>query len=714
MAGIKRVASTAVQEPTSAEYLIERLLSLPENEAVEAVYHLRSNGDVDAVADAIRKGIKLSDGSNGHTPSAEGEQLDVKGDLAIEQSFRYGITSGLSLVPTEDEFDVRKPVPGQPSTQLWTDVTTDSDFVHHLIKLYFTWINHCCPLVSEKDFYADFTNGNTEACSAILVNAICATGSLLTSDPRARRDPDDSSTAGDQFYQRARQLLFAEQVAPRLTTVQALQILSQREACSSRVSSGFRYAGWALNMAIELGMHFEGWKTGRKEDSMRRSSFWAMFNCDTAWSLCAGRVAMLPRAAIDIEKPNEATTVRQWQLYTDEQREATPTYMRVSHDQDALYQQSSLTELLSEMLVIFYAPRERLSSRRVLDLYARLQTWHKKLPSSLALTAQSAPNVFQLHLWYWTCINHLFRPIVRMKLVNSDVQPRQVCVDSAVQITTIMGMYKEHYPIHIVNQLWCHMLLTAGLTHLFDLPHKEQPTSKYSEANYRALRDVSQCLRDFATVSFSNTFAYRAIEILRGVAGKYGLCIAADVMAEMDRLLSKRDSGPEALRERFETWTGQKSLSPTATITQQLPPLKPEGNSMDSTANAHYYAQQAPAPQLTHPHPPQHALYSSPPHSQVQAPPPATQAQSHQQPTHPSVLFYTPIDGQMGGVPLYNNNTSPGSHMDLNVLLGAVNWPEQLRQDGFEISEVWNEGPMVCSFPCFLSMMKFFAPKTPV
>ena len=45
------------------------------------------------------------------------------------------------------------------------------------------------------------------------------------------------------------------------------------------------------------------------------------------------------------------------------------------------------------------------------------------------------------------------------------------------------------------------------------------------------------------------------------------------------------------------------------------------------------------------------------------------------------------------GVPIYNNNNSQ-SHMDLNVLLGAVNWPEQLRQDGFELSDVWGADPM--------------------
>jgi hypothetical protein len=105
---------------------------------------------------------------------------------------------------------------------------------------------------------------------------------------------------------------------------------------------------------------------------------------------------MLPRAAIEIKKPDETSSVTPWHAYTDHSRELNEATSRSNHEEAFLYQQSSLTELLSEMLVMFYAPRERLSSRRVLDLYAKLQTWHKKLPGGLHLTDQSAPNVFQL------------------------------------------------------------------------------------------------------------------------------------------------------------------------------------------------------------------------------------------------------------------------------------------------------------------------------
>jgi hypothetical protein len=105
---------------------------------------------------------------------------------------------------------------------------------------------------------------------------------------------------------------------------------------------------------------------------------------------------MMPRAAIEIEKPNQPSSATQWQLYNDDVREATPDTVRPCYGQAVLYQQSSLTELLSDMLIIYYAPRERFCSRRVLDLYTRFQDWYKQLPNILHLSKLCAPNIFQL------------------------------------------------------------------------------------------------------------------------------------------------------------------------------------------------------------------------------------------------------------------------------------------------------------------------------
>jgi hypothetical protein len=235
------------------------------------------------------------------------------------------------------------------------------------------------------------------------------------------------------------------------------------------------------------------------------------------------------------------------------------------------------------------------------------------------------------------------------------------------------------------------MLLTAALAHLFDLPHKNQPQAKYSDANHRALRDVSQCLRDFALVSFSNTFAFRAIQIIRGVADKYALLIQQDVCQEMDTLLNRRTNIGATLPPKFEAWASQPDQQESNSRSRS-PALKVEPRR--SVTESSYSYSQAPA------HPQIYQANSQP--QELPTPPQITHHHSqHHQPQsshhpQPSSLFFTPVDGQLG-LPIYNNHHTSTSHMDLHVLLGAVNWPEQLRQDGFEMSDVWGNDPMAGS-----------------
>ncbi|KIW05354.1 uncharacterized protein PV09_03870 [Verruconis gallopava] len=695
--GVKR-DSAAVQEPNFAEQFVQLLISLPESEAFDALYQLRASGDVVATTELLRKKRIMSEGNEPQT--IESEHMHVQGNATLEQKCRYGFTSGLGLVPGDDDYILTR-TQEPPTSRLWTDVTTDGDLVYHLIKLYFTWSNHFYPIVSEEEFYTDFRTGRTKACSAILVNAMCSYGSVFTSNPSVRDESNHKWTAGNRFFERARHLLFEDETTPQLPTVQALQIMSMREACNGRVSSGFRYAGWALNMAIELGMHLEGWKSGAQEDGMRRRSFWAMFNCDTAWSICSGRVAMLPRAAIEIEKPKRTAHVTEWQLYDDEHRNAESKVLYSCCEDEMLYQQSSLTEILSELLVIYYAPRERLSSRKILDMYSRFQTWHKRLPSSMRLSEKSPPNVFMLHMWYWSCVNHLFRPIVRMKLVGSSIQPRQVCIDMAIEISKAMDLYRQHYPMDTVNLLWCHVLLTAGLTHVFDLPSRGQSKSTFTAANSRAIKDTAQCLRDFHTISSVHRFGVRGIQIICSLVEKYGLYLPEEVLKEMSPILCMRkDAQSTATPVISEPNQGQGAPKSAAAdlVTAPTVALDPASNATPPTTQT--ITTNIPSPNLRQEGssaviPP--SLHNDPqprykPSYQVQAMTSWPEPPFDQAPQFPTSLFFTPVDGTIG-LPLYHNNPSQ-SHMDLHVMLGAVDWGEQLRQDGFELSDVWGNDPM--------------------
>ena len=98
----------------------------------------------------------------------------------------------------------------------------------------------------------------------------------------ARTDLNNPSTAGDFYYAEARRLLDSSD-KPSLTTVQALGIMSLREASAGRDSNGYQLAGRCVRMALEIGLHLSVVKDALRpaEAEMRNLVFWAVFNLET-------------------------------------------------------------------------------------------------------------------------------------------------------------------------------------------------------------------------------------------------------------------------------------------------------------------------------------------------------------------------------------------------------------------------------------------------
>lgn len=67
-------------------------------------------------------------------------------------------------------------------------------------------------------------------------------------------------------------------------------------------------------------------------------------------------------------------------------------------------QLSKLSELASDMVNTFYAPRERFTSRRLAETYAQYQAWYQNLPEAFRLENTSLPHVLVLHMYYYGCV----------------------------------------------------------------------------------------------------------------------------------------------------------------------------------------------------------------------------------------------------------------------------------------------------------------------
>lgn len=244
----------------------------------------------------------LSDPALSMVPKFERELSGKLGELRLENGSVsvVGGTSNLLYMNSEatEELETASTDSVNPYQQQedpltsWTEVTSDPELVVHLLSMYFTWHYAYFTTLSKALFYRDFllgkpppqTKRKTEYCTGLLVNAMLALGCHFTSWPAARQDPSDSATAGDHFFKEAKRLILQndEHEKPKLATVQALALMSVREAGCGREARGWVYSGMSFRMAFDLGLNIDSMLINHDEAEIdaRRITIWGSFLFD--------------------------------------------------------------------------------------------------------------------------------------------------------------------------------------------------------------------------------------------------------------------------------------------------------------------------------------------------------------------------------------------------------------------------------------------------
>lgn len=138
--------------------------------------------------------------------------------------------------------------------------------------------------LSKEHFLDDFRAGIPRYCSPLLVNTLLAVGCRFSTQAKARVDPESSDTAGDHFFAEALRILAEEKTRHKLTTIQALGLMSIREASCGRSSESVYYAGQSVMIAIEMGLHLESESGSTDSESVehavKSATFWGAFSLD--------------------------------------------------------------------------------------------------------------------------------------------------------------------------------------------------------------------------------------------------------------------------------------------------------------------------------------------------------------------------------------------------------------------------------------------------
>ncbi|KAI9829121.1 MAG: hypothetical protein M1832_000144 [Thelocarpon impressellum] len=562
---LKRDIQTLRKHNGALGTIVASLRSSTDDEVSDIISHIRSDESLENLVDSLKaKGEANAAGGWRTGPqSLEGHLEDIKGTPIINASGEtryFGKTSSLGMVPTDDRSPTRSDLPNEP----WTRVTGNAEFVGHLMALYFCWQHPSYVFFSKECFLYDMALARTKYCSPLLVNAVLASGCVFSDRREARQDPDDVRTAGNHFFAEAERLLNQDDRAS-LTHTQALAIMSIREASCGRDSSGYRLAGRCIRMALELGLHLSVAKTGihgltPSNVEVRKITFWGCFTLETAWSICVGRISQLPRAAIRLEKPTivESIEAKAWKPYVDSGQPELEDFEQASHTHGFLLQLSTLSEIANDIVHIFYAPSERFTCTKLLEIYAACTRWRQTLPEPYAVTDKPTPHALFLHMYYHMVLLQLFRPFLKVELIHSPLSPRKICTKAAEDVSSLMHTHRKVYGPRRICLLIMHCLLSSSVVHMLNLPSPS------------AASLLVQGIHDLSNMTHGHAFAGRCLRILGSLAESWKVDLpqeAAHITADWTSPSPESTDGSlPATRSRRESPSGRRRGSATEEV----------------------------------------------------------------------------------------------------------------------------------------------------
>ncbi|KAE8447672.1 Nitrogen assimilation transcription factor nit-4 [Mollisiaceae sp. DMI_Dod_QoI] len=552
---------------STLQTLVQAILNAAEDDVPSLIRQIRTCESLDDVADKIlreEQGLDDEDDdfddnmayTTSTLPTFETELSGKMGELRLENGsvrFLGGTSNLIYLEPTdEDEGYAGVEVLQQQDEPLtsWTTVTSDTEVIVHLINMYFTWHYPYFTTLSKSLFYRDFLLGKpqptpkrTMFCSSLLVNAMLALGCHFTNSPKGCADPADPTTKGDAFFAEAKRLIVDndEYEKPRLTTVQALCLMSVREAGCGREAKGWVYSGMAFRMAQDMGLNLDSGMSSKetldeKEIDARRVTFWGCFLFDKCWSNYLGRLPQLPVSNITVPKydvfPDEDADI--WSPYTD--NGIGQLHSQASRTRAVALQISGLCEISSDLLIFFYHPQhvERSVGRsqelkKLGELQTRLEAWRRELPKELEPKEGQLPNVLLMHMFFHLLYIHLFRPFLKYNPstspLPSHVSPRKLCTQAAGSVSKLMRLYKRTYGLRQICNIAVYIVHSACTIHLLNLPEKT------------AKRDIIHGVKHLEEIAEDWLCARRTMSILSVLARKWKIDLpeeAAAVFARTD------------------------------------------------------------------------------------------------------------------------------------------------------------------------------------
>ena len=114
-------------------------------------------------------------------------------------------------------------------------------------------------------------------------------------------------------------------------------------------------------------------------------------------------------------------------------------------------------------------------------------------------------------------VSHLFRPFLKVDLKNSKISPRDICTSCASNGASLLGKYRQTYGLRRVPLIATHILLSASIIHLLNLP------------NPSSAQDLALSITCFRDLSANHTFAFRGLDIIMALSRQWNIQLPSEV-----------------------------------------------------------------------------------------------------------------------------------------------------------------------------------------
>ncbi|KAG0078198.1 Transcriptional activator of fatty acid utilization [Linnemannia elongata] len=346
----------------------------------------------------------------------------------------------------------------------------------NLLSLYFRFMYPFAPMFIRKNFMERHQQ-RPDLPHILILNAIFCNACWYSDDPLVRQD-------STKYFNRAKIILDETYHVSRISTIQALLLMSHHQYAVGNYSGGWLYTGMATRIAHDIGLHRQDFQGNEPiEAEIRKRVWWAVYIADRLGAGILGRPLNIRDKEYNVEMPSDdwisAVGGDDAVEYPFEPERIVS--IRLLWTVKLFMQMGKVLDTMhcieAEINGAFLAD---ISKTQLPQLHNSLTSWFLSLPNELMYTPYTmspnsnhppSPPTALMHMFYYTTLTMLHRPYLRpvnSAAIDSNflVSSRNICTAAATNVCHIADSLMLHGQLRDTCYYGMGCLLAAGTVHV--------------------------------------------------------------------------------------------------------------------------------------------------------------------------------------------------------------------------------------------------------